>query len=722
MRRFFYISTMLVYIFPVLFAFQFFPPQPLASEKRGSDPEEIKQPVSVAVLNNFPPFSFEVRGKVMGFTIDYLDLVSGKYGIEFTYHPGTWEENLRKFKNNEIDVITAISHTEEREAFTRYTTPYYRIPTVVYTRENSFSYKGVKTLKDRRVGIEAGIYYKPYLQKYPDIRIVEVEDTNELMKKLSFGEVEAVVTNINIGNYMIKQHMLENVELAGKIDIPAIATEDLRIGVRREKKNLHEIIQDGINSISVNEYKNLQDRWVGFTPEKIQNTLMPKDRQVVEKHTEENGGLRLSFHKRWYPVDFLNKENDHSGISEQIFDMVSEKYDISLLEQPAGDFEQAVESVLKGDSGVLPAIVPTSRLRKQLTFTKPYLSLPLVIATRSEEFFVGNLDKLSGKQIGIIDRGSILGRFQNNYPSLDFNPADSVKQGLNRVEQEQDFAFVGTIPSIAYAIKNHNFFNIKISGKLEETLSVSAAVRNGNDDLAAVLDKMLQSIPIQKREEAIDRWISISIEEKVDYSLVWQISAISLFIIALVVIWLRKVHAYNSEISKAYELLEDKNRQLEQLSITDPLTGLYNRNRLDTALEYEKGRSVRYNDIFSLVMIDIDNFKSLNDRFGHQIGDAALQQTGELIRNSVRFSDIPGRWGGEEFLIICPETYLEGASGLAERIRLEAASQIFPESITLTVSAGAAEYKNGEDRETLVKRVDDLLYKAKRAGKNQVCS
>jgi polar amino acid transport system substrate-binding protein len=381
-----------------------------------------------------------------------------------------------------------------------------------------------------------------------------------------------------------------------------------------------------------------------------------------------------------------------------------------------------VKSVLNGDADILPAIAPTSALRDKLIFTKPYLSLPLVIATRREEFFVGDLDKLAGKQIGIVDRGNILRRFRNNYPSLSFQIVDSVHEGLYRVEQEQDFAFVGTIPSIAYAVQKHNLFNIKISGKLEETLPVSAAVGAGQEDLASVLNKMLQSVPAQRREEMIDRWISISLEEKVDYSIVWQISGISALVIAVVIFWLKKVHSYNREISHAYALLEDKNRELEQMSITNQLTGLYNRNKLDPALEQEKERAVRYKSIFSVIMLDIDDFKSINDNFGHQTGDKVLKHIGGLIQNRVRVSDTAGRWGGEEFLIICPATDLSGAHQLAERIRQDVQTQTTAEGVCVTISAGVVEYKTGEDTETLVKRVDGKLYEAKRSGRNKVTS
>lgn len=677
--------------------------------------------VSIAVLNNFPPFSFSVRGKVVGFTIDYLDLLSRETGMTITLVPGKWEENLSKFKNGDVDAITAISHTLERESYARFTTPYYLIPTVVYIRENSFDYHGVKSLQGRRVGIESDIYYKQYLELYPDIQIVEVDDTSDLMKKLSFREIDAVVSNINIGNFMIKQHVLENIELAGKIDIPEIEDEDLRIGVRKEKKQVHALLQDAMNRIPFSEYSQLQDRWIGATPEDMQETLMIGDREFITAHVQKYGGVRLGFHKNWYPVDFMDKDNRHAGISAQLFEMISDMHDIPMIEQRSGSYESIVESLVQGKTDVIPAIVPGTGFDSKLIYTPPYLALPLVIATRSDEFFVGDIEHLSGKRICLVNRGSIFTNFKKKYPSLVFVEVDSAKQGLKQVQNKKSFAFLGTVPSIAYAIKNNNLYNIKISGKLEETLPVSAAVRSGNEALAAVINIATQSIPEEERRRAVDQWISISLEEKVDYTLVWQILIASGMILIAAVVWLKKTHQYNREISNAYDLLEEKNKALEKLSITDPLTDLYNRHKLDMAFAKEIERSNRYHRPLSLVIIDIDHFKPVNDRFGHQAGDNVLKKLAVLIKHRIRSSDIPGRWGGEEFLIICPETDRKGAWHLAEALRKDVQAFEFLPETTITISGGVAEYEPGEDGDQLLKRADDNLYKAKHTTRNAIC-
>lgn len=168
--------------------------------------------------------------------------------------------------------------------------------------------------------------------------------------------------------------------------------------------------------------------------------------------------------------------------------------------------------------------------------------------------------------------------------------------------------------------------------------------------------------------------------------------------------------------------LEEKNEELERLSITDKLTGLYNRAKLDSVLNKEFEKATRYNDIFSVIIMDIDFFKSVNDNFGHQIGDDVLKESAKILSSCIRTSDTLGRWGGEEFLIICPNSKQEDAIKLANRINIAIKQHTFstyPKKVTM--SLGVASYcsifKKAED---IVASADIALYKAKQAGRDRV--
>ena len=170
--------------------------------------------------------------------------------------------------------------------------------------------------------------------------------------------------------------------------------------------------------------------------------------------------------------------------------------------------------------------------------------------------------------------------------------------------------------------------------------------------------------------------------------------------------------------------LQTATRQLELLASTDPLTGAFNRRHFMDTGNNELLRSNRYKHSYSVLMLDIDHFKAVNDTHGHNIGDVALKKTVRVIEETLRGEDTLGRLGGEEFAVLLPETNAARATLLAERIRV-AISQIVIETptdpLTFTMSIGMTEGREGDENiDTLLQRADEGLYKAKEQGRNQV--
>jgi diguanylate cyclase (GGDEF)-like protein len=174
-----------------------------------------------------------------------------------------------------------------------------------------------------------------------------------------------------------------------------------------------------------------------------------------------------------------------------------------------------------------------------------------------------------------------------------------------------------------------------------------------------------------------------------------------------------------TELRVAQTLLVQKNEELEQLSTTDRLTDLANRLQLDTALEHDLLRCERHPAALSVIMLDIDRFKSINDTHGHQVGDKTLLAVAQLFQSNIRAADLLGRWGGEEFMLICHSTLLE-AAGLAEKLRLALQHHLVPVVGTVTASFGVSCHRSGDTSQTLIGRADEALYLAKTNGRNQV--
>ena len=185
-------------------------------------------------------------------------------------------------------------------------------------------------------------------------------------------------------------------------------------------------------------------------------------------------------------------------------------------------------------------------------------------------------------------------------------------------------------------------------------------------------------------------------------------------------------------ITKPFDVMEVKarvkthlsltfaNKKLQQLAETDFLTNIYNRRLFLRFLEAEINKARRYSKAFSLIMFDIDHFKAVNDTYGHDVGDYVLKTTVDVIKKDIRRTDVFVRYGGEEFIIMLPETAIEGAKLCAENTRATIEQSNFDKVKKITISVGVTMFKENDTIDSVTKRVDEALYRAKDNGRNRV--
>jgi len=182
----------------------------------------------------------------------------------------------------------------------------------------------------------------------------------------------------------------------------------------------------------------------------------------------------------------------------------------------------------------------------------------------------------------------------------------------------------------------------------------------------------------------------------------------------------RSINIFINKLHKSHEKLTKAKEKLDKLYIIDRLTNVYNRVKIDEIIEIELKRKRRYDHTFSVILIDIDYFKLVNDTHGHLIGDLILKEFSQILKDNIRDTDFLGRWGGEEFIIICTQTDQKGTFALAENLRREIEKFDFTTVGKITASFGIYECRDEDNENSVIENADKALYQAKRDGRNKV--
>jgi diguanylate cyclase (GGDEF)-like protein len=417
--------------------------------------------------------------------------------------------------------------------------------------------------------------------------------------------------------------------------------------------------------------------------------------------------IRMCVDPDWVPFERINEDGKHEGIAADLVQTVAQRVGLKIELYPVKTWEQSLAASKSGACQIMSFLNQTPARDQWLIFTDPIFFDPNIIITREEHPYIGDLKGLAKKTVALPRGTMVEERIRREYPDLSPILTENEQQAVALVSDRQADMTIRSLIVAAYAIKKEGLFNLKIAGHVPDfTNKLRIGVIKNETVLRDILDKGVKTLTAQEREAISNKHVSIQVQHGIDYRLIWKIVGGSVAILLVVLFWMRKLRALN--------------RKLEKLSITDRLTGLYNRLKLDAVLESEVARAPRSGQPFSVILIDIDHFKQVNDQHGHQTGDQVLVAVAEILRTGTRAIDFVGRWGGEEFLIVCPHTDTAGAIRLAETLRQTIQDHRFPVVTQKTASFGVASFRQDDTVKEIVARADTALYAAKAAGRNKV--
>lgn len=462
-----------------------------------------------------------------------------------------------------------------------------------------------------------------------------------------------------------------------------------------------------------------------YQPESHRFQLTQREKEWVHFHPEVE--VSMNFNKK--PIAFLNDGQEYDSITRQVFNYLSALTDINFNFNSDLSHQATIENFNNGKLHIIPTVVSRPTELKDYMLTPSYLEFPVVIATLKGENYIADLNKIGLKTIAIKDDPAIVNLFKKHFPRLRPIYFDTAFQGIEAVKNQHVYGYIDHLPNIGEQIQNIGNNEIQVSGELPFSIKIRMAIHKQAPELHAIISKAIDAMDIETRDNLTKTWLPIEYTTGTDYVQLSLYLSPAFLAFLFVLFYSRKMRRLNKSLVKSNAALVDTQKTLEAnqarleiLSVTDFLTGAYNRQHIEQVLKNEINRADRYQTTFSVLLIDLDNFKHINDTYGHLAGDDALKATFNSINEQIRKSDTIGRWGGEEFIVICPETDLAHAVLLANKIIDKPTMLESAQNQLQTVSIGVAEFTTSETSATLIERADKKLYKAKKTGKNRACS
>ncbi|WP_430008969.1 EAL domain-containing protein [Methylophaga lonarensis] len=672
--------------------------------------------IRVGVDSDFAPYEWiNTEGEYVGIAAEYIRLIEQRIGVPFEIvSDQPWHETLAMAARGELDMMSCLNLTPERAEYLNFSQPYVNNP-IVIVNANRHGYIGtLDNLSGQRVAVEQDYYVHEFLASHhPEIELVLTETTAEALNKVATGSAFAYVGDAAYANFAIKQGNLLNLQFAGQTEEHTA----YRIGVHHSHPELFSIINKVLASISPEERQEIENRWLGltFTSGVQTRTLLQfavaltiifaiysywlfRLRQSRQALARSEAKLRSILNASPIPyalnddkqrVQYINKAfTDTFGYTIEDIPSVDVWWELAY---PAPEYRSQVRAVWQSymNSPGLPqreapfeveirckngqirhTLINSTAIADGTQRTHIVIFYDISERKRAEEKL-----KLSGRVFNQAHEGILITDAKGII--VDINPAFTTITGYARDE------VIGQTPRLLKSGRHTEHFYQEMWQSLQEEGHWQGEVWN-----------------IRKNGELFAELLTIST--------------------------LLDEHGETQHYLGLFsDITESKQQQnaLEMMAHFDMLTQLPNRSLFADRFRQAIAHSERNHSLLAIIFLDLDNFKPVNDNFGHAAGDKILIEISRRLKSCIREDDTASRLGGDEFALLLNDiSSIEHCQRLLSRLHrtIELPYQIEEETISLSASIGVTLYPlDNADADTLLRHADQAMYQAKQAGRNR---
>lgn len=440
----------------------------------------------------------------------------------------------------------------------------------------------------------------------------------------------------------------------------------------------------------------------------------------------------------WKPYYFLNEQGKPDGYAVELFEAIAQEANIRFEFVIAANFQEIIQLLHKSQVDIVPNISIVAHRESLLLFTQPTDDFMINIYKHKESKNINTLEDINNRKMGLVSNNICAKLIDENYTHIQktyYVDYKALMQGL--LNKEVD---VFCYPKPLIEAINEEYLNhiVPLDKSLYE-IKRGVGVIKSNFDVLPHLDEAITNLKLTGQLNKLqEKWFKKEkyIELTRSETIFLVVSFFGIMLTSLIIViyfihkkkWLLTNKMLEEEVEKQILRYKEQNEKLEQLQEKlkqqlnkDTLTNIYNRTFYNQKIQEMLALYQRHNTVFSFLIFDIDDFKYINDNYGHTTGDKVLIKLCALVQKQVRFTDYLFRVGGEEFVILFSNTSQKEILDAVEKLRLTIEKELnVLENRNITVSMGLTQVQSQDTQETIFNRADELLYKAKKSGKNQV--
>lgn len=419
--------------------------------------------------------------------------------------------------------------------------------------------------------------------------------------------------------------------------------------------------------------------------------------------------IRVGIDPEFAPFEYM-EHGEYSGMASDYIQLLNQRLNLNMQIVKGLSWDEVIRKTQTREIDVLPAVGKTKQRQQYLNYTEPYLRFHRVIITRNNTPFIMGLDDLDNMKVAVQINSSHHGFLleNSNITPVTFN---TLKESVLALSGGKVDALVGNVASSTYWIRKLNLSNLKVAAPVShEVQDLHFAVRSDWPELVSILQKGLNSVTRAQQKAISEKWLYVEYEPTIDYSLLWKAALVFSTVIAIILLW-------NISLNRQ---VKQRSNELLRHAHYDQLTGLPNRFLILDRMSHLIDEAQRRNTKLAMLSIDLDDFKKINDTFGHHAGDEALVEVANNLRSMLQDNYLLGRLGGDQFLaILSPLEETSDAAVMADSLLKELDKTITVDNrdIAVTASVGIAIYPHdGETAEELLKNADSATHHTKMQG------